>query len=58
MFAVAESADEAMIAFMDYRPDLVVININVVGSMDGIETSFPLSIWKRPYQNRSSADRR
>ena len=41
---MAESADEAMIAFLEYRPDLVVININIVGSMDGIETSFLLLI--------------
>jgi len=33
------AADEAMIAFMEYRPDLVVININIVGSMEGMEMS-------------------
>lgn len=37
--ALAESAEEAMIAFTEYRPDLVVMDINIVGGTDGIETA-------------------
>lgn len=37
--ALAESAEEAMIAFAEYRPDLVVMDINIVGATDGIETA-------------------
>jgi PAS domain S-box-containing protein len=37
--ALAESAEEAMIAFTEYRPDLVVMDINIVGATDGIETA-------------------
>src|ERR1700679_894946 len=33
--ALAESADEAMIAYMEYRPDLVVMDINIFGTADG-----------------------
>jgi len=58
VFAVAESADEAMIAFMEYRPDLVVININVFGSMDGMEMSFLLLIWRDLIRIDLAPDRR
>jgi PAS domain S-box-containing protein len=37
--ALAESAEEAMIAFTEYRPDLVVMDINIDGATDGIETA-------------------
>ena len=37
--AMAESAEEAMIAFQEYRPDLVVMDINIVGDTDGIQTA-------------------
>jgi len=37
--ALAESAEEAMIAFTEYGPDLVVMDINIVGNTDGIETA-------------------
>jgi len=37
--ALAESSEEAMIAFTEYRPDLVVMDINIIGATDGIETA-------------------
>jgi PAS domain S-box-containing protein len=42
--ALAESAEEAMIAFTEYRPDLVVMDINIVGATDGIETAHMMNV--------------
>lgn len=36
---VAESADEALMAAEDHLPDLALMDINIVGSMDGIQTA-------------------
>lgn len=39
VIGMAQSADEAMIAYQEYRPDLVIMDINIVGSTDGIQTA-------------------
>ena len=36
---MAESADEALMASEESRPDLALLDINIVGSMDGIQTA-------------------
>jgi PAS domain S-box-containing protein len=40
---VAESADEALLAVSTCRPDLALMDIRIVGSMDGIQTARLLS---------------
>jgi PAS domain S-box-containing protein len=40
---VAESADEALLAVSACRPDLALMDIRIVGSMDGIQTARLLS---------------
>lgn len=37
--ALAESADEALIAAEENRPDLALMDVRIVGSMDGIQTA-------------------
>jgi PAS domain S-box-containing protein len=37
--ALAESADEALVAAEICRPDLVLMDVRIVGSMDGIQTA-------------------
>lgn len=44
---MAESADEAMIAYMENRPDLVIMDINIVGSRDGIQTAHMMNVDSR-----------
>jgi PAS domain S-box-containing protein len=36
---MAESADEALIASEENRPDLALMDVNIAGSMDGIQTA-------------------
>ena len=45
--ALAESSEEAMIAHMEYRPDLVIMDINIVGGTDGIQTAHMMNVASR-----------
>ena len=42
---VAESAEEALAATDTHRPDLVLMDIRIVGSLDGIQTARVLRNW-------------
>jgi CheY-like chemotaxis protein len=37
--ALAQSADEALIAAEEFRPDLALMDLHIVGSLDGIQTA-------------------
>jgi PAS domain S-box-containing protein len=37
--ALAQSADEALIAAEEYQPDLAMMDLHIVGSLDGIQTA-------------------
>lgn len=39
VIGMAESADEALIASEENRPDLALMDVNIAGSMDGIQTA-------------------
>lgn len=45
VIGVAESADEALVAAGTCRPDLALMDIRIVGSMDGIQTARVLRNW-------------
>ncbi|MGA2537528.1 MAG: response regulator [Terracidiphilus sp.] len=37
--ALAQSADEALVAAEEYQPDLAMMDLHIVGSLDGIQTA-------------------
>src|ERR1035437_8142295 len=39
VLGVAESADEALVAAGVHRPDLALMDVRIVGSVDGIQTA-------------------
>jgi PAS domain S-box-containing protein len=47
VIGMAESADEAMIAYMEYRPDLVIMDIAIAGGTDGIQTAHMMNVASR-----------
>jgi CheY-like chemotaxis protein len=47
VIGMAESADEAMIAYMEYRPDLVIMDIAIAGGTDGIQTAHMMNAASR-----------
>jgi len=39
VIALAQSADEALIAVEEFQPDLALMDLHIIGSMDGIQTA-------------------